>query len=377
MAEEDSAQEKTEEPTQKKIDDSRDKGQIPRSKELAAAGIMIFGSLGCLILSGPLIKAITGVFRSSMSLTREEIFDLSFISHKFETSMFSAFSSLGIFFLMLAFIALFVPGLFGGWIFSWKSLAPKMSKMNPIKGLKKIFSANAIMELVKAFSKFVLVGFFGFLALTHYRYELMGLGFEAPKVAIAHGLEILAWCFIFLSTSLLFIAAIDVPFQLFQHNKQMKMTKQEVKDEHKNTEGKPEVKGRIRRMQHEIAQNRMMSAVPDADVVITNPTHYAIALKYDHGTMMAPKLVAKGVDLMAEQIKRVAIEHNVTIVTAPPLARSIYYNTKLEREIPAGLYVSVAQVLAYVYQLTQYTAGQGDNPGNVPDFEVPEDLKRD
>lgn len=377
MAEEDSAQEKTEEPTQKKIDDSRSKGQIPRSKELAAAGVMIFGSLGCLILSGPLIEAITGVFESSMSLTREEIFDLNFISHKFETSLFSTFSSLGIFFLMLAFIALFVPGLFGGWIFSWKSLAPKMSKMNPIKGLKKIFSANAIMELVKAFSKFVLIGFFGFLALSHYQYELMGLGFESPPAAIAHGLEILAWCFIFLSTALIFIAAIDVPFQLYQHNKQMKMTKQEVKDEHKNTEGKPEVKGRIRRMQHEIAQNRMMSAVPDADVVITNPTHYAIALKYDHGTMLAPKLVAKGVDLVAEQIKRVAIENNVTIVTAPPLARSIYYNTKLEQEIPAGLYVSVAQVLAYVYQLAQYASGNGENPGNVPEFEVPEDLRRD
>ncbi|OUS03206.1 flagellar biosynthesis protein FlhB [Gammaproteobacteria bacterium 42_54_T18] len=377
MAEEESAQEKTEEPTQKKIDDSRKKGQIPRSKELAAAGIMIFGSMGCLLLSGPLIEALTANFRETMSLTRAEIFDLNFIAHKFENAIFSTFSSLSIFFLMLAFIALFVPGLFGGWIFSWKSLAPKMSKMNPIKGMKKIFSVNGLMELVKSFSKFVLVGFFGLLALSYYQHDLMALGFENPRSAIAHGVEIVGKCFIFLSTALLFIAAIDVPFQLFQHNKQMKMTKQEIKDEHKDTEGKPEVKGRIRRMQQEIAQNRMMSAVPDADVIITNPTHFAVALKYEHGTMAAPRLVAKGVDLMAEQIKRVAIEHKVTIVTAPPLARSIYYNTKLEQEIPTGLYVSVAQVLAYVYQLTEYTKGKGDNPGNVPDFEVPDDLKRD
>ena len=377
MADDESAQEKTEEPTQKKIDDSREKGQIPRSKELAAAGVMLFGALGCIFLSQPVVDALVAVFRSTMSLTREEIFDLAFISHKFEDSIFTAFSSLWVFFLMLGFIALFVPGLFGGWIFSWKSLAPKMSKMNPIKGLKKIFSANGLMELVKSFSKFVLVGFFGYLALTFYRDDLMGLGFESPQASIVHGLQILGWSFVFLSSALLFIAAIDVPFQLFQHTKQMKMTKQETKDEHKDTEGKPEVKGRIRRMQQEIAQNRMMSAIPDADVVITNPSHYAVALKYEHGTMVAPRLVAKGVDLVAEQIKRVAIEHDVTIVTAPPLARSIYYHTKLEQEIPAGLYVSVAQVLAYVYQLTQYTSGQGANPGNVPDFEVPDDLKRD
>ena len=377
MADEESAQEKTEEPTQKKIDDSRKKGQIPRSKELAAAGIMIFGSMGCLLLSGPLIEALTANFRETMSLTRAEIYDLNFIAHKFENAIFSTFSSLSIFFLMLAFIALFVPGLFGGWIFSWKSLQPKMSKMNPIKGMKKIFSVNGLMELVKSFGKFVLVGFFGFLALSYYQHDLMALGFENPRSAIAHGVDIVGKSFIFLSTALLFIAAIDVPFQLFQHNKQMKMTKQEIKDEHKDTEGKPEVKGRIRRMQQEIAQNRMMSAVPDADVIITNPTHFAVALKYEHGTMAAPRLVAKGVDLMAEQIKRVAIEHKVTIVTAPPLARSIYYNTKLEQEIPTGLYVSVAQVLAYVYQLTEYMKGKGDNPGNVPDFEVPDDLKRE
>ena len=377
MADDESAQEKTEEPTQKKLDDARDKGEIPRSKELATAGTMIFGALGCIFLSGPVIEALTHVFRINMSLGREDIYDLAFIANKFEVSLYLAFSSLTTFFLMIIVIALFVPGLFGGWIFSWKSLQPKLSKMDPIKGMKKIFSVNGLMELVKALGKFVLVGFFGFLALQYYQAELMGLGFETAPAAIAHGLVIVGWSFAFLSTALLFIAAIDVAFQLIQHTKKMKMTKQETKDEHKDTEGKPEVKSRIRRMQHEIAQNRMMSAVPDADVVITNPTHYAIALKYDHGTMRAPRLVAKGVDLMAEQIKRVAIENKVTIVTAPPLARSIYYNTKLEREIPAGLYVAVAQILAYVYQLEQFGKGAGDNPGNAPDVDVPEDLKRD
>ncbi|PCJ29927.1 MAG: flagellar biosynthesis protein FlhB [Moraxellaceae bacterium] len=377
MADEESAQDKSEEPTQKKIDDSRDKGQVPRSKELAAAGVMIFGALGCSIFSGPVIDALIAVFRSSMSVTREQVYDLNFLANQFGNSIFSVFSSLTTFFIMLAFIALFVPGLFGGWIFSWKALAPKMSKMNPIKGLKKMFSVNGLMELVKSFAKFVLVGFFGYLALNHNIDKLMALGFESPESAIAHGLSILGWSFVFLSTSLLFIAAIDVPFQLFQHNKQLKMTKQEVKDEHKDTEGKPEVKARIRRMQHEIAQNRMMSAVPEADVIITNPDHFAVALKYDYGSMMAPKLVAKGVDLVAEQIKRVAIENNVTIVTAPPLARSIYYNTKLEQDIPAGLYVSVAQVLAYVYQLSEYTAGKGARPEDVPDFNIPDDLQHD
>jgi len=374
---EDTGQEKSEEPTEKKKDDARKKGQIARSRELNAAAVMIFGSLGCIFAAERVFEALREVFRLTLSLPREAIYDLRIIANKLHESIFTAFSSLVPFFIVLALVALIIPNMMGGWLFSWKSLEPKMSKMNPIAGFKKMFSVNGLMELVKSFSKFVLVAFFGYLLLMHYKDELMGLGFETPEGAIAHGVRIVGWSFFYLSMALIFIAAIDIPFQIAQNAKKLKMTKQEIKDEYKNTEGKPEVKSRIRRMQYEMAQNRMMSAVPEADVVITNPSHYAVALKYSHGAMGAPRVVAKGVDLIAEQIKRVAIEHKVTIVEAPPLARSVYYHTKLEAEIPQGLYMAVAQVLAYVYQLKQYSEGQGKNPGSSPGFDVPDDLRRD
>jgi flagellar biosynthetic protein FlhB len=180
-----------------------------------------------------------------------------------------------------------------------------------------------------------------------------------------------------LSLCLVLLVAFDVPFQLFQHNKKLKMTLQEVKDEFKDSEGKPEVKSKIRRTQYEMSQRRMMEAVPQADVVITNPTHYAVALKYDPATMAAPVLVAKGADLMAEKIRLIARERGVLILEAPPLARSLYYHTKVNREIPEGLYVAVAQVLAYVFQLKNYRRGQGPDPGRAPQVDVPEDLRHD
>ena len=376
MAEE-TGQEKSEEPTEKKKEDARKKGQVARSRELNAAGVMIFGSLGCIFVAERVFEALHEVFRLTMSLPREAIYDLRIIANKLQEATFTAFSSLVPLFIVLALVALIVPNMMGGWLFSWKSLEPKMSKMNPIEGLKKMFSVNGLMELVKSFSKFVLVAFFGYFLLMTFKNELINLGFKTPREAIVHGASIVGWSFFYLSMALIFIAAIDVPFQIAQNAKKLKMTKQEIKDEYKDTEGKPEVKSRIRRMQHEAAQSRMMSAVPEADVVITNPTHYAVALKYNHGAMGAPKVVAKGVDLIAEQIKRVAIEHNVTIVEAPPLARSVYYHTKLEAEIPQGLYMAVAQVLAYVYRLKQYSEGQGKDPGSAPDFDVPDDLTRD
>lgn len=376
MAEE-SGQEKTEEPTQKKLDEARKKGEVPRSRELNAMAVMILGSLGCILTAGPVFQALQGIFERCMKISREVMYDKTWMVTFLKQSISDAFFSLAPFFIILLLTALIVPAAVGGWNFSFKALAPKFSKMNPIKGFKKMFSVHGLMELVKSFAKFVLVGFFGLLTIYHFRAELMGLGFENVESAITHAVSILGWSFFMLTWALVFIAAVDVPFQIFQNKKQMKMTKQEVKDEFKDTEGKPEVKGRIRQAQREMSQRRMMEAVPDADVVITNPTHYAVALKYDPDNMRAPILVAKGTDFMAEQIRKIATEHKIAILTAPPLARSIFYHTKIDKEIPAGLYVAVAQILAYVFQLKAYRKGQADNPGNIPNVEVPDHLRRD
>lgn len=377
MAEQDSGQERTEEPTQKKLDEARKKGEVPRSRELNAMAVMILGALGCILTAGPVFEALRHVFERSMRVPREAIFDKTWLATFFRDSIEEVFFSLTPFFIILLLTALLIPAAVGGWNISLQAIAPKASKLNPLKGLKRMFSAHALMELVKSFGKFVLVGFLGLLTIYGYRAELMNLGFETVEGGIVHAVTILGWSFFMLTWALVFIAAIDVPFQIYQNKKQMKMTKQEVKDEYKDTEGKPEVKGRIRQAQREISQRRMMAAVPEADVVITNPTHYAVALKYDPETMRAPVLVAKGTDFVAEQIRKIAQEHKIPMLTAPPLARSIYYHTKLDKEIPAGLYVAVAQILAYVFQLKAYKEGKGDYPGSQPDVDVPDHLKRD
>ena len=377
MAEQDSGQEKTEEPTQKKLDEARKKGEVPRSRELNAMAVMILGSLGCILTAGPVFSALKLVFERSLKVPREALYDKTWLARFFDDSIKDVFVSLTPFFIILLLTALLIPAAVGGWNFSLQALAPKASKMSLIKGVKRMFSAHALMELFKSFGKFVLVGFLGLLTIYGYRGELMGLGFETIEGGIVHAVTILGWSFFMLTWALVFIAAIDVPFQIYQNKKQMKMTMQEVKDEHKDTEGKPEVKGRIRQAQREISQRRMMAAVPEADVVITNPTHYAVALKYDPDSMRAPVLVAKGTDFMAEQIRKIAQEHKIPMLTAPPLARSIYYHTKIDKEIPAGLYVAVAQILAYVFQLKAYYAGKGEYPGSQPDVDVPDHLKRD
>jgi len=207
--------------------------------------------------------------------------------------------------------------------------------------------------------------------------DLLLLANKEALVSIVDGLTLVGWASLLLSSTLILLAVVDVPFQLWEHKRQLKMTQQEVRDEHKETEGRPEVKGRIRQLQREMARRRMMEEVPKADVIVTNPTHYAVALKYDQNKMAAPLLVAKGSDLVAANIRRVGGEHNVPVVEAPLLARAIYFNTELNETIPAGLYLAVAQLLAYVFQLHAYENGSGEVPMQPEEFPVPEDLQHD
>jgi len=377
MAESGSGQEKTEEPTGKKLQDTRDQGQVPRSRELNTLLIMLVSGASFLILGNGMIERLMDISRRHFSVQREMLFRSDGLAQMFWDAVEAGLLAIAPLLLVLAVVAVVSPLSMGGWTFSAKALVPKLDKLDPVKGMGRVFSSKGLMELGKALIKFVLISTVGFFLMQQKLPLFMALDHMEFHQAVAIMTKELVWVFIILSASLLLITLVDVPFQLWDYRRQLKMTLQEIKDEHKESEGSPEVKGKVRQMQREIAQRRMMEAIPQADVVITNPSHYAVALKYDQLKMRAPIVVAIGVDLIALQIKRVAQAHEVPILEAPPLARALYHNSELGGEIPAGLYLAVAQVLAYIYQLKQYQKDGGIPPPPLNDIPIPDDLRRD
>ena len=368
MANETQQQDKTEQATPKRREDARKKGDVPRSRELTMSCVMIAGASGLLLLAGPMGSNVIEVMSSSLSIDRQHIFDAGYLPHAFATTMSHALLGLvplGLIVLLAAFAG---ATLIGGWSFSMSALAFKAEKLNPIKGFKRIFSANSLNELVKALAKFSLVALVAVFWLWYSADDLLHLGRQPIRPAITSALQICGISLLIVSSTLILIALADVPFQLWKYNKKLKMTRQEVRDEHKDTEGRPEVKSRIRSLQQQIANRRMMEEVPNADVVITNPTHYAVALKYDDNSMRAPKVVAKGKELLAARIRERAEASDVPRFSAPPLARALYHSTRLGQEIPAGLYTVVAQVLAYIYQIRDLAR----NAVAIPKPDLPE-----
>ncbi len=373
MAENQDGQEKTEEPTGKRIDDARRKGQIPRSRELNTMVMTVVGAIALIIFGESMIRDMGAMLSDGLTLDRREIFN--------NVGMFEAMkkhiaAGLAVItpFLIMSVVAAFAASMaLGGWSFSVESLKPKLDKLNPLKGLKRMVSPKGAMEMLKALAKFILVGGIAVLILTNFWESIMHLGFIELGAALAGAGEILTWSFLALSSALIVLAVIDIPYQVYEHKKNLKMTKQEIKDESKDTEGKPEIKRKIRETQFQMAVRRMMQAVPEADVVITNPTHFAVALKYDDAKGAAPVVVAKGADNIARQIREKAMEHNVPLFEAPPLARALYHSTELDQEIPAGLYLGVAQVLAYVFQLRKSAKAGGDVPHTPKDIPVPDE----
>jgi flagellar biosynthetic protein FlhB len=378
MAESESGQDKTEDPTEKRKKDSRDKGEIARSKELNTLAIMLAGAGALLIFGGALAQEMMELMRMNFTLSREVILDQrnmgNFLLHSGQMALVAIQPVM----ITLLLAALIGPISLGGWLFAAGSMAPKFSRMNPGAGLKRMFSAKAIVELLKALAKFLIVLFVALAVLSADIDDLMRIAHEPLEMAIIHSLQVVGWSTLWMACGLIIIAAVDVPVQLWESHKKLLMTKQEVRDEHKDQEGRPEVKQRIRQLQRDMSQRRMMAAIPEADVVITNPTHYAVALKYDPDKGSAPVLVAKGNDFLALKIREIAVANDVLLLESPALARSIYYSTELEQEIPGGLYLAVAQVLAYVYQIRQYRAGKGKPPEPLKDdLPIPPDLRRD
>ncbi|NLU12399.1 MAG: flagellar biosynthesis protein FlhB [Gammaproteobacteria bacterium] len=377
MAESESGAEKSEDPTEKRKQDSRKKGEIARSRELNTLAVVLAGTGGLLMFGGALGQRIMQMMYKNFSLPREMLLDERYMAISLLQSAQMAGDGLIPLFVVLLIAAIVGPVSLGGWLFSMEALAPKFSRMNPLSGLKRMFSMKSIVELLKALGKFAIVLLVALFVLARARNELIKFASEPLEMAILHSMQVVGWSALWLACGLIAIAVIDVPFQMWDSKQKLKMTKQEVRDEYKDSEGKPEVKGRIRQLQREMAERRMMSAIPEADVIITNPTHFAVALKYDSEKGQAPILLAKGGDFLALKIREIGNEHNIVLLESPALARAVYYSTELEQEIPAGLYLAVAQVLAYVYQLRQYHAGKGKKPEALKEPEIPVDLRRD
>ncbi|WP_461537470.1 flagellar biosynthesis protein FlhB [Spongorhabdus nitratireducens] len=370
MAESD-GQEKTEEPTQRKLEKSREKGQVARSKESASAVLLLTSSALFILFGGKLAEACIAMLRFNLSLTREQVFDQKLMLNHLSATAIELVQTLLPILAILALSAIIAQLVPGGWLFSAQSLAPQLKRMSPTQWFSKVFSVRGLVELLKSLLKVTLVmGCLGILLYLYYP-RLLSLGSIPLPSSIFLGVEVLAVALLAYGLVLGLIAAVDIPFQFWDHRKQLMMTKQEVKEEHKNMEGKPEVKSKIRQLQHEMANRRMMQEVPQADVVITNPTHYSVAVKYDESRASAPFVVAKGVDDIALKIREVARVHEVTIMEAPVLARAIYHSTRLEQEIPADLYMAVAQLLAYVHQLEAYYQGKVEEEPARPEFDVP------
>ena len=373
MADNTSDQEKTEQPSAKRLLDAKKKGQVPRSRELNITIASLGGGLLFLFSLGEIQRSIESVFNKSYLITSRSMLSNEHILELFGASFSEVLMSFSFMFFFLMIIVVAGPALIGGWSFSLSSMGFKISKLNPMSGFKRMFGMNGLMELIKSILKVILVATIAFSFIKSNQNEFLALAGEHHDKAIIHSVSIVISSYLYIALGLIVIVGIDVPYQLWNHKKQLKMSLQELKDEYKETEGNPESKARTRSLQREIAQRKMLNEVPNADVIIVNPTHFSVALRYDTLNDAAPILVAKGVDNMALKIREIATGHDIPVFTAPLLARAIYHTTDLDKEVVSDLYVAVAKVLAYVFQL------KNAKPGNYPkpptDLTIPKEYR--
>ncbi len=352
MAEEaESGGERTEEPSQRRLDKARERGQVPRSRELTNFATMMGGSAALVATGGALTARVSQMVRSGLSIDPQSLFDPSAMFSSLASACLTALAVLLPIFGTVTGLVLLASVALGGWNFSVEALAPDFTRLSPLAGVKRLFGLRGATELGKALLKFAVVGAVCAAIVSWIFGDVLALAHMEPRAAIARGAGLMSWSCVWLCASMALVAIVDVPLQLYQFKKSLRMTRQEVRDEAKESEGRPEIKQRIRRIQQEVARRRMMHKVPTADVVIVNPTHFAVALKYDPKQMRAPRVLAKGVDLVAQNIRRIAEEHRVPVFESPKLARALYRSTDLDGEIPAGLYVAVAQVLSYIFRV--------------------------
>ncbi len=371
---EESDLEKTEPASPRKLEQAREQGDVPRSRELATCTLLLAAGAAFWITGGRMIAQLNATLASGLSFDREMAFDMELLLAHAAASIIDLLIAFAPAALILIVVALASPALIGGWLFSAQALQPNFGRMNPMKGLGNMVSSRSAVELGKAIAKTILIGWIAWMVIRYEFDAVLALSVEPLKSGTEHLGHLLVVSFIFIASGLVIIAMIDAPYQMWQHAKKLMMSRQDVRQESKESEGNPEIKAKIRQQQREMARRRMMSEVPTADVVVTNPTHYAVALKYSENGMRAPKVVAKGADEVAAKIRELAMENNVVLLEAPPLARALFRHAELGDEIPEKLYIAVAEVLAYVFQLRAYSKSGGARPVKPDDLDVPPEM---
>jgi flagellar biosynthetic protein FlhB len=370
---EDSDAEKTEDASPRKIEKAREEGDVPRSRELATFTVLMTAGACLWAFGGSLVGKLAMSLKSGLTLDREQVFNPNILLERILGDLIDVLVACLPIAGAIMVIALASPLLIGGWLFSSKAFMPNFGKLNPMKGIGNMFSKNALVELLKAIIKTIVIGVVAWIVVSGQKEAMLGLAVEPLNESSAHVGDMIGRSFLFITGALGVIALIDGPYQLWHWKDKLKMTRQEVIQESKESDGNPQIKGKIRQMQREMARGRMMQNVPTADVIVTNPTHYAVALKYADGKG-APRVVAKGVDDVAAKIREMGAEHKVAMLEAPALARALFKHTDIDEEIPEKLYSAVAEVLAYVYQLRAYKKGEGDYPDRPTRLKVPDEM---
>ena len=367
--------EKTEEPTARKLDKAAKEGQVARSAELTTAACTIIGFLALFLMGSYFAKELTEIFEGAFAFDRKIIYSPNLLPTKLLSTIgYALFIFLPLFLILLV-TAVFAGSALGGLNFAFGAILPKASKFNPISGMKRIFGIQALINLFKALLKFIVVAGVMFLVVQVQIMDLFHVGQMNLEPALTRAGTIILRSAFFVSLALIIIAIVDIPIQLYQFNENMKMTKQEVKDEMKDIEGNPEVKKKIRQKQNEMAASAMMEKVQDADVVITNPEHFSVALSYDPNSDSAPLVLAKGADHMAFKIRDEAKKHNIEIFSAPSLARALFFTTEINETVHPDLYYAVAQVIAYVFNLNSIS--KDGLPPTKPSPDVPSSMQFD
>lgn len=367
-------QEKTEAPSQQRLDKAREEGQVPQSRELSTFVGLMTGGAALWWMAGGMGQTLSEILRGSLQFSPGIARDSSQVLAQLSNQFYRAAFALAPFLMLMVLATLASPMMLRGWLFSTKAFFPDFKRLNPLSGIKRMFSTQSLVELAKSLAKVGLLGVVAVWLIGSNLNAIFSLSMEAPSTAVRHMGDLIGKIFLLVSGAMIFIVVLDLPYQLWSYANKLKMTKEELRQEAKESEGDPHIKARIRAQQREMARHRMMAEVPTADVVVTNPSHYAVALKYREGRMGAPRVVAKGADAVAARIRELAAENKVPLLEAPPLARALFRHTELGDEIPATLYAAVAEVLAYVFQLRHFQRVGGAYPTAPTVLPVPSEL---
>ena len=370
MAEENDS-ERTQPASPRRLEQAREDGEVARSQELNTFALLAVAGMSVWILGGEILSGLIGLMRSALTLTADDVFQTGQMLRLLGEHGGTGFGAIAPVLAAAFLAALIAPLLLNGWLFTLKPLQPKFSRLNPLAGMGRMFSLHGLVELAKAVAKVLVVGGVAALVIWSSLDAVVSLSQESTLSASLHAARLVGWTLLLTIGGMALIAAVDVPYQLWNHAKKLRMSPAELRREERESEGDPQIKARIRNLQREAARKRMMAEVPKADVIITNPTHYAVALSYRENSMRAPRVVAKGQDLTAQRIRELAGEHRVPIVEAPPLARALYRHAELGDEVPESLYTAVAEVLAYVFQLRRFQVEGGRVPQLPGDIVVP------